>query len=81
MLAAPVNGDPVGAGGVATVPVDAMVALALDVLAEPVPVTRGMRTGVDVEVGVVAGISVDEARTTVLKIVEVDVEVTVVWLV
>lgn len=63
VLAAPVNGEALGAGGTAVLPpVEAMVEYALELLAGLVPVTRGMRIGVVV---VVATGVVDEARTMV----------------
>ena len=80
VLAAPVNGVPVGAGGIAVVPVAARVAFALVMLPEPVPVTIGGTIDVDVAVVVVRG-AVVEARTTVLKMVDVEVEVMVVCVV
>ena len=76
-LAAPVKGVIVGVGGTITEELVApMVAFALEGLAEPVPVTSGTRTVVEV---VVATDDELEARMTVLYMVEVDVEV-MVWL-
>ena len=64
VLAAPVKGVPVGVGGTtADVPVAPIVAFALEALADPVPVTRGMRTGAEV---VVATGDEVEASMTVL---------------